>query len=174
MFAPCEEPRLICRKCHLGSKHLITEQVFVKLITARSLHFLIAKSINFLVKGRKTEIRLAETLPFIVAAAGSQTHGRGGSWERPRHPRAEMLRHSGSLRLSRHLRVAQKPGGASSCTAVDQLRCTVPSGGKKWPNTNAFSPRTPGSFLICVYFLEQIQVHGGMSACSLQSPWAWT
>lgn len=49
---PCERPRLICGEgVPVGSKHFITEQVFLELIASPvSPHFLIAKPISFLAK----------------------------------------------------------------------------------------------------------------------------
>lgn len=60
-----ERPRLICGEgVPVGSKHFITEQVFLKLIASPvSPHFLITKPISFLAKGRedRTQIGFANS-----------------------------------------------------------------------------------------------------------------
>lgn len=107
-----------------------------------------------------------QTLPFMVAAAGSQTHGHGGSWETSPSEGGDAL----TLGEPGVEQAPQSsPGEPRGCLLLNSRGSAKGVDGPQW-----WQEVAPGSFLICVYFLEQIQVHGGMSACSLQSPWAWT
>ena len=134
--------------------------------------------LTFWQRGGKAEIRLAlQTLPFMVATAGSQTCAHGGSWETSpskggedaltlREPEVEQTPQSSPGQL----------GGASSRIAVDQPEeRMVPNAGKKWPNINAFSPRTLVlSSSVYISWSKFRSVEACLSArCSLPGPGPW-